>query len=638
MKGLSRVLARALVVLLALATAGAVLAQAGLQASERVALVVGNGSYKTAPLPNPGNDARAMGALLQRAGFAVDQRIDTSQAELQQAIERFGQVIRDPKVKFGLFYYAGHGLQLEWRNYLVPVSAEIRTADDVKRQTVDVSQLLAYMDQAKGRSFLVILDACRDDPFGGSYRPSAKGLSQFDAPVGSLLAYATAPGNVALDGEGANGLYTSNLLQEFAVPGARLEDAFKRVRLNVRLASKGRQIPWESTSLEEDVYLFPTQRRKLSDTEQEQQLDQELEAWVRVKSTNNVEQLAGFLRQHPSGYVSELAQARLSRLMAQQTVQQAQADAARRAAEQSQRLAEAERVARAEAERQAEAGRLAREEQARRQAEAERLARLQAQAAVQAAAQAAQAAVAERARLDAQREREAAQLARLAEEAADKARQEALQQADAARRAREAETQRLVQAAPIELAPTPYSAGYAEHARQYQVGDVHTFRIVDGMTKAEKPLQLKVTAVDVEGDQVEFNGGEFVSDLMGNTTSNTRGVFSGPRQFYPAELHVGKKWQTMFKQKRPSGITYTFRYDVRVVARERITVPAGTFDAYKIEARGFNVQLGASLTRTIWVAPGVAADIAHETLVRLRNNRIEQYDRQELVSVQAGPR
>ncbi|HWP13485.1 MAG TPA: caspase family protein, partial [Ramlibacter sp.] len=227
------------------------------ETGERIALVIGNSAYPGAPLANPQNDARAMGDLLRRAGFVVDQQLDTSHAELSHAVSRFGMAITNPKVKFGLFYYAGHGLQQEWRNYLVPVSADIRSADDVRNKTVDVSALLAYMDRAKGRSFLVILDACRDDPFAGTYRPPAKGLSQFDAPVGSLLAYATAPGSVAVDGDGANGLYTGNLLREFSVPGVRIEDAFKRVRLSVRMASRGLQIPWESTSLEEDLYLFP---------------------------------------------------------------------------------------------------------------------------------------------------------------------------------------------------------------------------------------------------------------------------------------------------------------------------------------------------------------------------------------------
>jgi CRISPR/Cas system CMR subunit Cmr4 (Cas7 group RAMP superfamily) len=118
---------------------------------------------------------------------------------------------------------------------------------------------------------------------------------------------------------------------------------------------------------------------------------------------------------------------------------------------------------------------------------------------------------------------------------------------------------------------------------------------------------------------------------MGNITRNLRGNLDQPRQFYPAELYIGKRWKTQFKQTRPSGTVYTFKYDLRVVAKETVTVPAGRFETYKIEARGFNMELGYSLQRNIWVAPGINADIVLETLVRTNRNRIEQDDRQELV-------
>ena len=768
------------------------------QGNDRIALVVGNSAYPKAPLLNPRNDAQAMAALLRQAGFTVDQQMDTSQTQLSEAAARFGKAIKDPKVKFGLFYYAGHGLQQDWRNYLVPVTADIRTAEDVKKKTVDVSELLTYMEQAKGRSFLVILDACRDDPFAGSYKTTAKGLSQFDAPVGSLLAFATSPGSVAEDGEGSNGLYTSNLLREFAVRGARLEDAFKRVRLNVRLASKGRQVPWESTSLEEDVYLFPSERKKLSESEQDQLLEREIASWLSVKSSNDYMQLGNFIREYPSGSASELAQARLSRLLEAQATQesqrlstaaasmaeanreaQARVEAARRQAEQAeaQRLAaeQAERArqqavalaaARQEAERlavanlaiqQAEAARQAEQKQKEAQAraaqleierlaaaralqeaelaraeaqrlasaraEAERIAaeRLQAQqlAALRAQevqrnqAAATQAQLAEQGQKEAQAKAEADKLAaanakresdlaraetqrltiaRLdAERAAleqQKAQTLALAQADEAQRARAladaaaaqsrlADQQRLAQqqaearqaeqarlglaklaqekdqaaarlatesvaaaqARPITVAQstglpvTPYYKGFEEHRRSYQIGDVFGYQVVDRHTKLVTPLTMQVTAVDVNADRVEYNNGEYVSDTMGNILTNLRGGFSTPRQFYPAELYVGKKWQTAFKQSRGGGVTYTFRYDMKVVGRETITVPAGTFDTFKIEARGYNIQLGARLERNIWVSPGVSSDIAQEIVVRLRTGVLEQNDRQELVSL-----
>jgi uncharacterized caspase-like protein len=528
---------------------GSTVVSAGAATGERVALVIGNSAYPKAALLNPRNDARAIGDLLRQAGFVVDQRLDTTQSQLREAVTHFGESIKDPQVKFGLFYYAGHGLQLDWRNYLVPVSAKISTLEDVRQQTVDVSELLAYMDQAKGRNFLVILDACRDDPFAGSFRPPARGLSQFDAPVGSLLAFATAPGNVAIDGDGENGLYTSNLLREFSVRGVKVEDAFKRVRLGVRIASDGLQVPWESTSLEDDLYLFPVERKKLTEEEQELLLEQELASWQRVKSTRDHLELAKFIREYPSGAVSELAQSRLNRLLAERA----------------------------------------------RQAQPQKTSALPVLVAS----------------LDARSGFEMA-----------------LAQPDKAA---------MPAAAPdtgVVIAATPYYKGYHEHVRQYHVGDVFEYRVLDAYTGAGKPLSMRVTAVDEAADRVEYNGGEYVSDTMGNTAANPRGGFSTPRQFYPAELFVGKKWHTIFKQSRPSGLVYTFSYDMKVTARETVTVPAGTFDTFKIEARGFNMQLGARIDRNIWVSPGISGDIAHEIAVHLRNGAIEQNDRQELVSFQ----
>ncbi|MEY4294719.1 MAG: hypothetical protein RLY82_407, partial [Pseudomonadota bacterium] len=218
----------------------------------RLALVVGNGAYADGPLANPAHDAKDVAELLRKAGFDVVLHVDADKETLSKAVHQFGKQIKNPAVKVGVFYYAGHGIQREWRNYLVPVSAKIKTAGDVLRQTVEMSDLLSYMTHSKGRSFLVVLDACRDDPFGNDYRPTLKGLSPLDAPAGSLLAFSTAPGSVAKDGEGRNGLYTSHLLKEFARSGVKVEDAFKRVRLNVRIDSQGRQVPWENTSLEDD--------------------------------------------------------------------------------------------------------------------------------------------------------------------------------------------------------------------------------------------------------------------------------------------------------------------------------------------------------------------------------------------------
>ncbi|MCS6764248.1 MAG: caspase family protein [Candidatus Protistobacter heckmanni] len=227
----------------------------------QLALVIGNSAYVQAPLVNPVNDANAMGALFGQAGFTVDKRVNASQTDMLAAIDRFGEQVRRSETKLAVFYYAGHGAQL-------------------RQRCVDLGALLGKFAGVKDKTFVIILDACRNDPFGGGYRPEQRGLSQFDAPVGSMLAYATSPGNFTTDGSGSNGLYTENLVRELSNRNARIEDALKRVRLNVRLSSNGEQIPWETTSLEGDVFIFHDAQKKLSEAELEKLIEADLVALV----------------------------------------------------------------------------------------------------------------------------------------------------------------------------------------------------------------------------------------------------------------------------------------------------------------------------------------------------------------------
>ncbi len=235
----------------------------------RLALIIGNSAYRDAPLVNPANDARAVAGLFAEAGFTVDSRLNATRGDMLAAIERFGAAAKRPETKLVVFYYAGHGAQLDWRNYLLPVDAVVERQEHMRQRCVVVGLLLGQLNAARGKTFIVILDACRNNPFGTFYRPERRGLSQFDAPVGSLLAYATSPGNVASDGEGANGLYTENLVRELSRRNTRIEDALKRVRLNVRLASHGEQVPWETTSLESEVFIFDEGHKELSEAELE---------------------------------------------------------------------------------------------------------------------------------------------------------------------------------------------------------------------------------------------------------------------------------------------------------------------------------------------------------------------------------
>lgn len=282
----------------------------------RYALVVGNDAYRDAPLANARNDAGAMGGLFAQAGFTVDTLLDGSRERMLETIGRFGDAIRKPEVKEVAFFYAGHGVQLDWQNFLVPVDAQVGDAKQVAARCVDLGLVLRRLSEARGKTFVIVLDACRNDPFGGSYRPEQKGLSQFDAPQGSLLAYSTAPGSVASDGGGRNSLYTENLLRELSVRTVRFEDALKRVRLNVRVASRGQQVPWETTSLEGDLYLFRSGQRKLSEEELEADMEADIALWHTVKSSKNADDWIGYLRRFPNGRFAEVAQMRLTRLMA----------------------------------------------------------------------------------------------------------------------------------------------------------------------------------------------------------------------------------------------------------------------------------------------------------------------------------
>jgi hypothetical protein len=223
----------------------------------RVALVVGNSRYAVSPLTNPVNDARAMAEVLRRLGFEVHERIDSNYADLHLAIDQFGNRLKPGGV--GLFFYAGHGMQVQGSNYLIPVDARINAENEVRYKAVDVGLVLAKMEQARGDINIVILDACRDNPFNRSFRSSSRGLASMDAPTGTLIAYATAPGKTAADGDGRNGLFTSELLRVIQTPGLRVEDVFKQIRKSVREKSGNSQIPWESSSLEGNFHFNPQQ-------------------------------------------------------------------------------------------------------------------------------------------------------------------------------------------------------------------------------------------------------------------------------------------------------------------------------------------------------------------------------------------
>lgn len=221
-------------------------------AERRVALVIGNGAYKDSPLKNPTNDARDMAAELTKLGFEVILKQNASLRQMEDALDQFWASIRQGGT--GLFFFAGHGLQVKGVNYLVPVDARILVEQDVKSTCLDAGRVLGRMENAGNGLNIILLDACRNNPFARSWRSAEAGLAKMDAPTGTLIGYATAPDSVAADGTGKNGVYTQHLLEQMRVPGQGIETMLKRVRVGVLQDTNRRQTPWESSSLTGDFY------------------------------------------------------------------------------------------------------------------------------------------------------------------------------------------------------------------------------------------------------------------------------------------------------------------------------------------------------------------------------------------------
>ena len=216
----------------------------------RLALVIGNGGYTSGALKNPPGDARLMKQTLEGLGFEVMLLVDASQDEMKRAINEFGDRLDslDERGGVALFYYAGHGLQVDGHNYLVPTSARIKGKRDIDVETIDIDRVLAKMDQAKSRLNVVILDACRNNPFLSDKRAINPGLAQPGSARGTVIAYATGPNSVADDGEGTNSVYTRALADAMAEPGLELNEVFQTVRERVLASTDRRQTPWESSS------------------------------------------------------------------------------------------------------------------------------------------------------------------------------------------------------------------------------------------------------------------------------------------------------------------------------------------------------------------------------------------------------
>ena len=247
----------------ALAASGLAAQAANAPAERRIALVIGNGAYKSAPLKNPVGDAQAVAASLRQLGYEVTLRENTSLFDLIEALREFS--VRATSSTVRLLFYAGHGIQAKGRNYLLPVDTEPQSEDEIGAKSADVGEFIDRLSAIKQGLNIVVLDACRINPFAGGVivGPDGRrlkfrgltptGLAPLDAPVGTLVAFSTAPNGVALDGPtGAHSIYAKHLLTNMQTPGLPIEQLFKRVRIGVAEETQRVQVPWESSSLTTD--------------------------------------------------------------------------------------------------------------------------------------------------------------------------------------------------------------------------------------------------------------------------------------------------------------------------------------------------------------------------------------------------
>jgi len=316
-------------------------------AESRVALVLGNAAYKHADaLRNPENDARAMAGALRQTGFDVILKVNATRREMTEAMREFASKVTPGGV--ALFYYAGHGVQVRGANYLLPVDASLADEDELKYEAIDVNDILGRLDEARVRLSLVILDACRDNPFPRKFRSASRGLAQVDAPRGTLIAYATAPGETAADGDGQNGLYTEELLKALTIPSLKIEEVFKRTIDGVAQRSGNKQTPWVSSSFRGEFFFIapvavvmpPSGAVPGGDAAPLSQQQVEHAAWGAIANSTSPAAFELFLKRFPDGTYADFARHRLEELNKQaqgaQPTPQAISEEQRKAAEQAE--------------------------------------------------------------------------------------------------------------------------------------------------------------------------------------------------------------------------------------------------------------------------------------------------------------
>lgn len=281
----------------------------------RIALVIGNKDYKDFPLTNPINDARAIKSTLEKVGFNVIYRENATREHIDQAVHEFIGKLHPESI--GLFYYSGHGAQADGSNYLIPVKEQINNNSEMKSRAYDAGIILDQMEEAGNRVNIIILDACRNNPFRG-FRSANGGLATMNGPKGSYIAYSTSPGSVAADGSGEYGTYTKYLIRYLKQPGFKIEDTFKQVRKAVSEETNSAQIPWENSSLMGDFCFagcdVTSAQELVSQSEQSKSTEDMLNEvlfWERIKNSTQTNEIKEYLEKYPNGKFADLANKQL---------------------------------------------------------------------------------------------------------------------------------------------------------------------------------------------------------------------------------------------------------------------------------------------------------------------------------------
>jgi len=287
----------------------------------RIALVIGNNAYQSGRLHSPANDANDMSRVLKSKGFEVTLLKNVSQNHMKEAIEKFGESLKTETI--GLFFFAGHGLQVNGENYLIPVGARIKAEDEIESKAVNVKNVLGKMESANNSLNMVFLDACRDNPLGRGFVSAQKGLVAMNAPNGTLIAFSTAPGETVSDGTRKNGLFTSHLLKYMGQPDLGLTQMMEKAKNQVKLESADKQVPWSVSSLKGDFFFsgekgFVMAPRTLVVEKQIGliTISAEEELWKAIRHSKSIKDFEEYLSTYPSGRFAKVAEINIRKLKA----------------------------------------------------------------------------------------------------------------------------------------------------------------------------------------------------------------------------------------------------------------------------------------------------------------------------------